>query len=121
VEVLGQNLSRKTMLLFRGYSECETKDLGNVHSLLDMTPSRARAPRLVPNLLRGASSQASSDLYMESLVQRYGQERTAEILAASNVNLAIFPNLLIIGIQLRVAIPVSATRPDVHPPPTTVK
>jgi len=72
-------------------------------------------------LLRGATSQASRDAYLNNMLQRYGERRTAEIFAASNVNLAIFPNLLIIGIQFRMTIPVSAKRTDVHLLPTTLK
>jgi hypothetical protein len=60
-------------------------------------------------------------LYLESLVRRYGEERTSEILGASNVNLAVFPNLLIIGIQFRNVIPVSVNRTYVYLTPTTLK
>ena len=72
-------------------------------------------------MLRGSTSQSSGAAYVASMTQRYGEARTAEILGASNVNLAIFPNLLIIGIQLRKTIPVSVTRTAVHLLPTTLK
>lgn len=120
-ETQGKQLGRQAMQLFAGNSECESKDLGNGHAILDMAPRRAATTRPVPNMLRGATSRASSDAYIESLIRRYGNDRTAEILAASNVNLAIFPNLLVIGIQLRITIPVSAKRTDVHLLPTTLK
>src|SRR6202011_805631 len=120
-EIQGKQLGRKVMQLFSENSDYETKDLGNGHSILDMAPKRAATTRPVSNILRGATSQAASDAYMESLIRRYGQERTAEILAASNVNLAVFPNLLIIGIQFRMTIPISAKRTDVHLLPTTLK
>jgi hypothetical protein len=85
-----------------------------------MAPKR-QAARPVSNLLRGATSQAATDTYMASLEQRFGKERTSEILAASNVNLAIFPNLLIIGIQFRNVIPVGVGRTDVFLTPTTLR
>jgi hypothetical protein len=66
------------------------------------------------------SSQAATDSYLASLEGRFGKERTSEILGASNVNLAIFPNLLIIGVQLRQVIPVSVNRTDVYATPTTL-
>ena len=119
-EVQGKALGRKVMQLFTENSHCESKDLGNGHSILDMSPKRS-VGRLTSNILRGATSQSSTDAYMDSLIRRYGQERTAEILAASNVNLGVFPNLLIIGIQFRMTIPKSATRTDVHLLPTTLK
>src|SRR5579862_2020742 len=120
-DIQGKGLGRKVMQLFTDSSNCQSKDLGNGHSILDMSPRRADGTRPSSNILRGSTSRASSETYMDSLVRRYGQERTAEILAASNVNLAVFPNLLIIGIQFRMTIPKSATRTDVHLLPTTQK
>jgi benzoate/toluate 1,2-dioxygenase subunit alpha len=119
-EVQGKKVGRKVMKMFSEASTYETRDLDNGHSILDMTPRhRARGP--VNTILRGSTSKAASDAYVESLVSRFGVERTNEVLAASNVNLAIFPNLLIIGIQFRNVIPVRVDRTDVHLTPTTLK
>lgn len=120
-EMQGKELGRKVIQLFTGGSACESKDLGNGHSILDMAPKHRSANRPSSNILRGATSQPSAQAYLASMIRRYGEERAAEIFAASNVNLAIFPNLLIIGIQLRKTIPVSAKRTDVHLLPTTLK
>jgi phenylpropionate dioxygenase-like ring-hydroxylating dioxygenase large terminal subunit len=114
-------IGRKVMQLFTGNADFQSKALGNGHSLLDMAPKHPPGGRPASNMLRGATSQGASATYRESLIARYGHERTAEILAASNVNLAVFPNLLIIGIQFRNTLPVSATRTDVHLLPTTLK
>jgi benzoate/toluate 1,2-dioxygenase subunit alpha len=119
-EVQGKKLGRKVMKLFTEVSAYQSKDLGNGHSILDMAPQR-KSHRPVNNILRGSTSKASSDLYVESLIRRYGEERTSEILGASNVNLAVFPNLLIIGIQFRNVIPVGVSRTDVYLTPTTLK
>jgi phenylpropionate dioxygenase-like ring-hydroxylating dioxygenase large terminal subunit len=119
-EVQGKKLGRKVMRLFTEASAYQSRDLGHGHSILDMAPQR-KTNRPINNILRGSTSKESSDLYLESLVRRYGEERTSEILAASNVNLAIFPNLLIIGIQFRNVIPVRVDRTDVHLTPTTLK
>jgi phenylpropionate dioxygenase-like ring-hydroxylating dioxygenase large terminal subunit len=119
-EAQGKKLGRKVMKLFTEASAYESKDLGNGHSILDMAPQRS-SHRPVNNILRGATSEATNDLYVESLVRRYGEERTSEILRASNVNLAVFPNLLIIGIQFRIVIPISVNRTDVYLTPTTLK
>ncbi len=120
-EAQGKELGRKVMGLFTGNSECDSKDLANGHSILDMTIKNRHGTRPVRNMLRGSTSQSSGAAYVASMTQRYGEARTAEILGASNVNLAIFPNLLIIGIQLRKTIPVSVTRTAVHLLPTTLK
>lgn len=120
-EVQGKALGRRVMRLFTENSSYESKDLGNGHSILDMASKRASQNRPVRNILRGAASQASTDAYMNSLLDRFGEARTSEILGASNVNLAIFPNLLIIGTQFRTVIPVNASRTDIHLAPTTLK
>jgi phenylpropionate dioxygenase-like ring-hydroxylating dioxygenase large terminal subunit len=115
----GKKFGRKVMKLFTDATTYESKDLGNGHSILDMAPTR-RVNRPVANILRGAVSQGANDAYMRMLLDRYGEDRTAEILGASNVNLAVFPNLLIIGIQFRNVIPVNTARTDVHLTPTTL-
>ena len=120
-EAQGKGLGRKVMQLFTDSSECTSKDLGHGHSLLDMTPKRPAGAPPSSNILRGATSRGASDSYISSLIERFGKDRTAEILSASNVNIAIFPNLLIVGIQFRNTIPISATRTDVHLLPTTLK
>lgn len=120
-EIQGKKLGRKVMKLFTENSEFESKDLGNGHSILDMAPKKQTQNRPVRNILRGTTSQAATDRYLASLVERFGEARTSEILAASNVNLAIFPNLLIIGIQFRNVVPINAERTDVYLTPTTLR
>jgi len=120
-EIQGKQIGRKVMKLFTEDSEFESKDLGNGHSILDMAPKRRTRNRPVRNILRGTTSQAATDTYLSSLLERFGEARTSEILAASNVNLAIFPNLLIIGIQFRNVVPINAERTDVYLTPTTLK
>src|SRR4029077_12714835 len=81
-ELQGKKVGHKVMKLFTESSAYQSKDLGNGHSILDMAPQR-KVDRPVNNILRGSTSKASSDAYIASLVQRYGNERTSEILAAS--------------------------------------
>ncbi len=119
-EIQGKRLGRSVMKLFNENNPMESKDLGRGHSILDTAPKRS-SPRLVTNILRGNVSKEAGDAYVQSLVARYGDARAAEILAASNVNLAIFPNLLIIGVQLRQVIPVAVNRTDIFLTPTTLR
>jgi nitrite reductase/ring-hydroxylating ferredoxin subunit len=121
-EVQGKQLGigRKVMKLFSETTPMESKDLGHGHSILDTAPKR-QVQRPVNNLFRGSASTAATDTYLASLEQRFGKQRTSEVLGASNVNLAIFPNLLIIGVQLRNVIPVNVARTDVFVTPTTLR
>jgi phenylpropionate dioxygenase-like ring-hydroxylating dioxygenase large terminal subunit len=119
-EVQGKKLGRSVMKLFNESTPMESKDLGHGHSILDTAPRR-RVARPVNSLFRGQVSSEANDEYMKRLLRRYGEEHTSEILGASNVNLAIFPNLLIIGVQLRNVLPVSVNRTEVFLTPTTLR
>src|SRR5580704_15677641 len=69
-EVQGKDLGRKVSLLFTGNSTCESKDLGNGHSILDMAPKHRSVNKPPPSMLRGATSQKDSEAYLDSLIRR---------------------------------------------------
>ncbi len=119
-EVQGKRLGTKLMRLFAENSPMEAKDLGRGHSILDTSPKR-QVGGPVANIFRGLVSREANDRYLASLISHFGEARTSEILGASNVNLAIFPNLLIIGVQLRQVNPVSVNRTEVYATPTTLR
>src|SRR6266850_6514231 len=85
--------------LFTSHSTGLTRDLGNGHVMLD---SRAYN-KVNSRLLRAAlpTTPGGQD-YREAMVQRYGQERAEEILTAGGTHMLVFPNLILIGVQIRV-------------------
>jgi phenylpropionate dioxygenase-like ring-hydroxylating dioxygenase large terminal subunit len=114
------------MDMFSGTSPGVTRALGNGHSILDMSPllkptienGKARPARALPS--DGLKPRPIGDYY-DQLVRAWGRERADEILEQSNVNLLIFPNLLIIGVQLRTITPVQVGLTEVYQQPTMLK
>ncbi|HUY19107.1 MAG TPA: Rieske 2Fe-2S domain-containing protein [Candidatus Binataceae bacterium] len=113
------------MDIFTGSSPGLTRALGNGHSILDMSPLVKPAgsdgrPPANPLPSDGLKPAPTGD-YFDQLVRAWGHERAIEVLEQSNVNLLIFPNLLIIGVQLRTITPVDVTTTEVYQQPTTLK
>ena len=104
--------------LFNGNSAGETRDLGNGHVMLDYRRyNRERGDHIravLPTIPGG-------DHYRRRMDERYGAERAAEILNSGGTHAYIFPNLILIGIQLRVVHPVAADRTEVCLYPTLLK
>jgi phenylpropionate dioxygenase-like ring-hydroxylating dioxygenase large terminal subunit len=104
--------------LFSSHSVGQTRDLGNGHVMLDFRPyNKLRGPRLRAALPTTPSGQA----YLDAMLSRYGTERTEEILTAGGTHLLVFPNLILIGIQIRVIRPVRVDETEVFLYPTLLK
>jgi phenylpropionate dioxygenase-like ring-hydroxylating dioxygenase large terminal subunit len=104
--------------LFASRSVGLTRDLGNGHVLLDFRPyNKATGSRLRAVLPTTLTRQE----YLEAMVNRYGKERTEELLTAGGTHLLVFPNLVLIGVQIRVIRPVKIDETDVFLYPTLLK
>jgi nitrite reductase/ring-hydroxylating ferredoxin subunit len=103
--------------LFSEAAVCTSRDLGNGHSLIDMSGADSGRRQMSRSVLLGQSGGE----YLKRLLERYGEERAEEIARASAVNLVVFPNLLIIGVQLRTVVPVRVDRTEVLLNPTLLK
>ncbi len=114
-----QKRTRFKLDTFNGDSVAETRDLGNGHVMLDYRPynkSRAGAMRTVLPTIPGASQG-----YLDAMISRYGKERTDEITTAGGTHLLVFPNLILIGVQIRVVQPLSVGHTEVFLYPTLLK
>jgi len=104
--------------VFNGNSLGQSRDLGNGHVMLDYRQYNrefsARVRAILPTTPGG-------DEYRQQMNERYGKERAAEILNAGGTHALIFPNLILIGVQIRVPHPVSVDHTDVCLYPTTLK
>jgi len=110
--------TKATMDAFNGNSIGETRDLGNGHVMLDFrryNRAGARGPRVLPTISgRGPE-------YRDAMVRRYGAERAEELITAGGTHLLVFPNLILIGVQIRVVQPVSTDYTEVYLYPTLLK
>lgn len=102
------------MRLFHGSSPGRAADLGNGHALLDSRPNLGDVHE---RLFR---SSPHGQAHFDRLVDRLGEEHACEVVrtnGAQGFNLLVFPNLLIIQVQIRVVHPrrVDLTEIDLYP------
>ena len=103
---------------FSGNSIGLTRDFGNGNVMLDYRPNNKANREKMMSLL--PTTAGGSD-YEESLVAAYGKERAEEILIAGGTHLLVFPNLILIGVQIRVVQPLSIDQTEVFLYPTLLE
>jgi hypothetical protein len=88
-----------------------TRDLGNGHVLLDFFPGRmAHLDRYLATLRK----QPQGEDYIQAMHAAHGQQRGNELLAwAGDPHVGIYPNLQLIGVQIRLVRPVSVDETEV--------
>jgi len=116
------NIRRRTGInltdLSTSQSPAQTRDLGNGHVMIDLRPyNKANGSRLRALVPTTTSGQA----YRDALVDRHGQGRAEELLTAGGTHLLVFPNLILIGVQIRVVRPVQIDKTEVFLYPTLLK
>jgi phenylpropionate dioxygenase-like ring-hydroxylating dioxygenase large terminal subunit len=117
-----ENVRRRTGVnltdLGNSQSPAQTRDLGNGHVMIDFRPyNEARAGKMGAIMVTSESGQA----YRDALSARYGEERTKELLTARGTHLLVFPNLILIGVQIRVIRPVQVHETEVFLYPAFLK
>jgi phenylpropionate dioxygenase-like ring-hydroxylating dioxygenase large terminal subunit len=104
--------------LFNSNSNSYARDLGNGHVMLDYRPyNRANQRRMQEVLPTRPGGQA----YLDAMINRHGQERAEEILTAGGTHILVFPNLVLIGVHIRVIRPVTIDQTEVFLYPTLLK
>ncbi len=98
---------------FGGSSIAVTRDFGHGHVMLDYRECNRDGQIL--NVVQGGDS------YREAMVARYGEERAKEIMTSGGTHLLVFPNLVMIGVQLRVVRPLAHDQTEVYLYPTLLK
>ena len=116
------NLQKKTGVkltgLFNNRSIGKTRDLGNGHVMLDFRPyNKEKGPQIRAALPTTPGGQS----YVDAMQKRYGKERSAELLTAGGTHLLVFPNLALIGVQIRVIRPLKVDETEVFLYPTLLK
>jgi len=101
---------------FRG----NAKDLGNGHVMLDYRMRIYDALNGDPAPEVKAVTPAG-EARLNELAERFGEDKAANMLREGGTHTFIFPNLILIGIQMRVLQPLSADRTEVCLYPTLLK
>ena len=99
---------------FGGTSIAVTRDFGHGHVMLDYRECN-RTGQPILSVAPGAQP------YRDAMVARYGAQRADEIISSGGTHLLVFPNLVMIGIQLRVVRPLSVDQTEVYLYPTLLK
>ncbi len=96
-----------------------TRDLGNGHVLLDISPMRKT---MYSEYLEKMAKQPGWSEYYRSLVEACGQERADEVLVwDGDPHMGLFPNVQLIQSQIRIIRPVRADLTEILMIPTTLK
>ena len=114
----------------RGHSEGSLVDLGGGHALMNLElydrANGSPLPKYIP--LNGDSLPAAVDAttprgrtHLGELQSRFGVERTKNMLREGGTHALVFPNLVLIGVHMRVFQPISFDRTEVCLYPTTLK
>jgi phenylpropionate dioxygenase-like ring-hydroxylating dioxygenase large terminal subunit len=109
-----ENVRRRTGVnmtdLATSQSQAETRDLGNGHVMIDFRRyNKGSGPRMSALMPTSESGRA----YHDALVARHGAERTEELLTARGTHLLVFPNLILIGVQIRIIRPLRVDETEV--------
>jgi len=114
-----ENVRRRTGVnltdLGTSQSLAQTRDLGNGHVMIDFRPyNKANGSRMGAMMPTSDSGKA----YWDALIARHGETRTKELLTARGTHLLVFPNLILIGVQIRVVRPIKIDETEVFLYPT---
>jgi phenylpropionate dioxygenase-like ring-hydroxylating dioxygenase large terminal subunit len=111
--MLGRKGMKTPTRHFGGNSIAVTRDFGHGHVMLDYRECNRDGQVL--NVVQGGEK------YREAMVARYGEARAKEIITSGGTHLLVFPNLVMIGVQLRVIRPLSPDHTEVYLYPTLLK
>lgn len=106
------------MRVYEDKSTAVTKDLGHGHSVMD------QRVEMGDQYYHRVKMSPGGAALVEQLEHERGAEAARQLLnsiGGNGFNLAVFPNLVIIGVQLRVIKPVAVNRTEVQVSPTKLK
>lgn len=106
--------------IFDGRSAVEIRDLGLGHTNIDYRRHNLADPGARARL-EGMRQTSWGKKYYEDMVDAHGQERADEVILVGGTHMNVFPNLVVLGQQVRTIRPVSAERTEVSLRPTLLK
>lgn len=127
-EIMRQRTGAKVDV-FYGNSLGETRDMGGGHVMLDYRrynrqfASQTHSTPLRMRVQGATGTMPSTGVldYRRAIEERNGPERAAEILNAGGTHTLVFPNMALLGVQIRVVYPIAPDKTEVVLYPTTLK
>ena len=111
-----QSITRQTGVrldIFDGNAPTECRALGRGHTHLDYRPVNL-APQEKEKRIGALRSIAWGEKYYDDMVASYGQPRAEEVIAIAGTHMNVFPNLVVLGQQVRTIRPPAPERTEVE-------
>ena len=111
-----QSIARNTgarVTLFDGVSATQCRALGLGHTHLDYRPVNL-APENVRARVDALKSTSWGRKYYSDMVSSYGESRAEEVIAAGGTHMNVFPNLVVLGQQVRTIRPLTPEKTEVE-------
>jgi len=102
------------VMTYDGRSPALTRDVGCGHVMLDQRPTTGSVNAALQD---GIGATEDGRVWHQALTERLGAEKADDILAlggGAGVFLVIYPNLVLINLQVRVIVPVAPDRTEVE-------
>lgn len=111
-----QSITRQTGVrvdIFDGNAPTESRALGRGHTHLDYRPVNL-APQEKEKRIAALKGAAWGRKYLADMVASYGQARAEEVIASGGTHMNVFPNLVVLGQQVRTIRPLAPERTEVE-------
>jgi phenylpropionate dioxygenase-like ring-hydroxylating dioxygenase large terminal subunit len=118
-----QGISKKTgqrVDMFDGGSDAQSRDLGRGHSNLEYSRYNLAETRRNARLT-ALRSTPWGEKYYQDMVAAYGIDRAEHVIVVGGTHMSVFPNLVVLGQQVRTIRPVSPERTEVDLAPALLK
>lgn len=111
-----QSITRQTGVrldIFDGDASTECRALGKGHTHLDYRPVNL-APKEKEKRVSALQSTQWGKKYYDDMVASYGSARAEEVIAIGGTHMNVFPNLVVLGQQVRTIRPLAPERTEVE-------
>lgn len=105
---------------FDGDAATQVRALGRGHTHIDYRPVNL-APKEKADKIAKLQMAPWGKKYYSDMVDAYGQDRAEEVIAAAGTHMNVFPNLVVLGQQVRTIRPLTPERTEVELAPVLLK
>ncbi|MBL4868923.1 MAG: aromatic ring-hydroxylating dioxygenase subunit alpha [Pseudomonadales bacterium] len=106
--------------IFNGSSIASVRALGNGNAHID-TAAYNLVPQRKEGRLKALKKTPWGKKYYDDMVEAYGKERAEKVLVVGGTHMNVFPNLVVLGQQVRTIRPIAFNRTEVELAPTLLK
>ncbi|MBV1879019.1 MAG: aromatic ring-hydroxylating dioxygenase subunit alpha [Pseudomonadales bacterium] len=105
---------------FNGSSIASVRALGQGNTHIDSAAYNS-VPQRKDSRLAGLKSTSWGKKYYDDMVEAYGKERAEDVITVGGTHMNVFPNLVVLGQQVRTIRPITFNQTEVELAPTLLK